>query len=187
MLIAIEPLLSQENGKHEELSENAQAGTIHKSTLHHEFPRHKIAVFTGNTWVRKGNFEGNPDAVLVPTFGLDYEYWIHHRVAIGLFNDYELGQYIVEKENGESIIRENVFISTMVLIGEPVKGWALFAGGGIELEKNEHFWVIRIGTEYAWALPKNWTIAITASWDIKNEYDAIAGGIALGKHFGKVR
>jgi hypothetical protein len=142
----------------------------------------------GNTWVRKGSHDGGVSgAVLVPTFGLDYEFWAHHRIAVGVYSDFERGRYLVEDDHDEEVVRENAFISTVVFIGEPLPGWALYAGPGIELEHHEQLWVVRIGTEYAWNLPKHWTIPLTAAWDITKHYDSLATGIVIGKRLGKSR
>jgi len=154
---------------------------------HEGLRRHKIAFLTGYTWVRKGDHEGGSGVVFIPTFGFDYEYWIVHKFAIGVFNDIEVGNYVVENSDGEEFKRENAFVTTLVAIVEPVKGWGLYAGAGIELEKHHHMWVVRIGTEYAWELPKDWSVALGASWDIKKEYDSIGVGITFGKRLGNPR
>jgi len=154
---------------------------------HHAFKRHKLAVLTGNTWVIKGNHDERTGAVLLPTFGLDYEYWFNHVFALGLYNDVTIGRYLVENEQEEEVKRENAVVFTVDAIVEPVHGWALYAGAGIELEHHEHLWVVRIGTEYAWELPKNWTIALTGAWDIKKHYDSFSSGIVIGRRLGKAR
>ena len=185
---------AQHKGGHTDENETNHAEVIHVADEHaheeaghghHAFRRHKLAVFTGNTWVRKGSHEGSSGVVLVPTFGLDYEYWINHKFAIGLHNDIERGRYLVEKNHEEEVLRENAFVSALVAIVEPIHGWAIYAGSGIELEKHEHMWVVRIGTEYAWDLPKDWVIALTVAWDIKKHYDSFASGIVIGKRLGK--
>ncbi len=166
------------------------------------FKRHRIAFLTGNTIVPSGGEnEERIGTVLVPTIGIDYEYWFSRKLAIGWYNDFTLSTFVVEtnrepddghgtasSEGGNEVVeREPTFLTTVVIVWEPVHRLALYTGGGREFEPSEDFWVWKIGIEYGFPLPGDWDIAIGGSYDYKEVYDSFGVGVSFGKRFGKPR
>ncbi|NJN24559.1 MAG: hypothetical protein HC819_00415 [Cyclobacteriaceae bacterium] len=51
--------------------------------------RNKIGLYLGNSVIHEvhNNKTGKEQYVLAPTFGLDYEYALTHRFALGLYNE----------------------------------------------------------------------------------------------------
>jgi len=112
---------------------------------HEEFRHHRIALFTGYTWVPQGDHHGNVSGVVVvPTLGLDYQYWVSHRFALGVINDFELSTYVIEQSDGSQLTREYAYVGAAVAIWEAVESLAIFAGPGVELEKHENFFVVKV-------------------------------------------
>jgi hypothetical protein len=142
--------------------------------------RHQLSLFTGYTWVPKGDpHEGNPEGtVIVPTIGIDYSFWISHKVGIGLYNDFELTNYVVETSADTTIPREHAYVGAVVGIYEAVRGLELYAGPGVELEKHENFFVLKVGLEYAFAVANGWLTGVAFGYDFKDEYDSWALGIS---------
>jgi len=168
------------------------------------FKRHRIAFLTGNTIVPSGGEnEDRIGTVLVPTIGIDYEYWLSRKVAIGWYNDFTLSTFVVEtsrepeedhgaqsdsSEGGTEVVeREPTFLTAIVVVWEPVHRLAVYTGAGREFEASEDFWVWKIGLEYSFPLPNDWDIAIGGAYDYKEVYDSFGVGISFGKRFGRPR
>lgn len=164
------------------------AGPLSAQESEEEQPmkHHRIALFTGTTWVPSGEtgVEGEGE-VFAPTYGLDYEYWFSHRFALGLYNDVQLGTYIVNTSQVENLERNRVFVTAAVVVWEPVRQLALFGGAGAELEENESFFVIKAGSEYEFPIGNWWDISISLGYDLKDVYGSWSLGLSVGKRFGK--
>lgn len=168
------------------------------------FKRHRIAFYTGNGIVPSGGEnEDRIGTVLVPTLAVDYEYWLSRKFALGWYNDFTLTTFVVEtnrpppaeqgagaasSEGGKEVIeREQTFLTSLVVVYEPVERLALFTGLGREFEESESFWVWKVGLEYGFPLPGDWDIAIGVSYDYKEVYDSFGIGVSFGKRFGTPR
>lgn len=147
---------------------------------------HRVALFTGTTHIPSGEngVEGQGE-VFVPTYGLDYEYWFSHRFALGLYNDIQLGAYIINTDEAEDLERKRAFVTTAVAVFEPVRQLALFGGAGAELEEHENFFVIKVGAEYEFPIGDWWDISISAAYDWKDVYGSWSFGVSIGKRFGR--
>jgi hypothetical protein len=164
------PLAAQE---HEEAGE------------HEALKRHQLALFTGYTWVPKGDpHEGDPEGtVIAPTIGIDYSFWISHKFGVGLYNDFELTSYVVQSSADTLIPREYAYVGSLVGIYEPVRGLELYAGPGVELEKNHNFFVFKVGFEYAFIRTNEWATGFAFGYDFKEEYHSWALGISVARRF----
>ena len=147
--------------------------------------RHQFALFTGYTWVPKGDpHEGDPEGtVVVPTIGIDYNFWISHKVAVGLHNDFELSSYVVETSADTTIPREYAYVGAVVVMYEPVRGLALFAGPGMEIETHQNFFVFKVGLEYAFAVANGWATGFVGAYDFKEEYHSWSLGVSVARRF----
>ncbi len=166
MLVFISaPLAAQEHEEHEPLK------------------RHQKALFTGYTWVPKGDpHEGDSKGTVVAaTIGIDYSFWISHKFGVGLYNDFELTSYVVETSEGTSLPREYAYVGAAVGIYEAARGLELYAGPGVELEKHENFYVLKVGAEYAFAVAQGWATGVAFGYDFKDEYDSGALGISVAR------
>ena len=86
----------------------------------HSINRHKVGLFLGNSLIHEvhNTQTGKEQYVLAPTFGLDYEYWISHKWAIGTYNELAFLSIEVEHEHEEFVKRENVLLFSGVVIYE---------------------------------------------------------------------
>jgi hypothetical protein len=96
--------------------------------------------------------------------------------------DIELGKYVVEFQ-GENLKRETAFVTGLVAGYRILKGWSIFAGPGIEFEKNKNLFILRASMDYEFELGKNWGFAPVFSYDFKNEYNAYSFGVGVTKGF----
>jgi len=104
----------------------------------------RIAGVIGHTLV---NNEGM-DNVFVPSWGLDVEYWFNHNWGIGLHNDVEIETFIIRNSDNEEIERSNPLVFTVDALYQFGGGFVVTLGPGIELEKEESFYLARVGIEY---------------------------------------
>lgn len=104
----------------------------------------RIAGVIGHTLV---NNEGM-DNVFVPSWGLDFEYWFNHSWGIGLHNDIEIETFIIRTSSGEEIERVNPLVLTLDALYQFGGGFVVTLGPGVELEKDESFYLMRVGIEY---------------------------------------
>lgn len=161
---------------------NTVNGQNNESEIEH---RHRIAPLLGYVFVpEETSNETGGSARLIPTFGVDYEYRIHPKFALGWFNDIELSSYLIEYEDeGEYLQREYAFISAICLVYSPFNRFAIFAGPGYEFEHHQNFRVFRVGVEYEILMPDDWDVAFGLSFDHKEVYNSFGITIAFGKRF----
>ncbi len=146
---------------------------------------HKVSLIISHTHIPKGNSSAqNETFLIVPSWGLNYEYWINHKWAIGMHNDMEISTYVIIDEHGSEIERERPIISTIVGIYKPNKLINLIAGFGREFEANENFWVLRFGIDLEFEMHNGWELAPSLVYDIKETiYDSWTIGLGIGKRF----
>ena len=158
---------SHENGKH---------------TVSHG--KNMIAIDYGIDHIKDGVEHGESleeEGHWVSSIGVDYFREVSEKWEVGVKLDIQLGHYIIpHKDNLE---RENAFIALAVGSYKVLPKWAIFAGAGMEFEKNENLGVIRVGTDYSFHLTQGWAIPVGFFWDIKDGYDVYAFTVGIAKHF----
>lgn len=153
----------------------------------HTLKRHKIGAFLGNSLIHgvKNTQSGKEQYVLAPTLGLDYEYWLHRKWAIGTYNEIAHIDIEVETDKHEEYIkRENAMLFSAVAIFEPIHNLAFFAGTGVETDPNHTFWIRYLGIEYTFIRSNDWDVSISAGCVNKDLYDAFTFGVVIGRRFG---
>ena len=173
IFIAIMPLAAQEK------SDESKA---------HSIKRHKIGAFIGNAVIHgvHNTQTGHEQYVLAPTFGLDYEYWINHKWAIGTYNEVAHVNIEVETEEHEEYIkRENTALFSVVALYEPIDKLGIFAGTGIETDPNHTFWIRYLGLEYAFVRCNDWDVSLAVGYVNKDLYDVFTFGVVIGRRFGQ--
>lgn len=165
------------HAQHEEHQEREESS--------HEMKHHRVSIVISHTRVPKALGDTEPfGALIIPSWGLNYEYWINEKWAIGLHNDIEIADYIIETNEGRTLERERPIIVSLVGIYNPWRGLELLAGFGKEFETHENFWVYRLGVEYELELHHHWDVAPSLVFDLKeNVYDSWTLGVVIGKRF----
>jgi hypothetical protein len=148
--------------------------------------RHRITVMMANSHIpnMKG-IEGQSKFSIVPTWGLDYDFWFNGKWAIGLHNDLVLQQYKIIKEEDQTEVERSYPLGTCIVgIYHPFKHIAFVTGIGKEFEKHENFGMWKIGAEYGFELPKAWELSLNLQYDNKfNAYDSWLFGLGVSKRF----
>lgn len=166
-----------------------------QSTPHHETDSHppsappakhkgkhfRVAFLVGNTFVP---LRHSAERLIIPSYGLDLEYWFNHKWGIGLHNDLELQNFVIERGEDEILERDFPLVLTLDALWHPWKGLSFQAGPGIELEKNENFLLFRVGVEYLFFLPGGWDLGPYFFYDTRDKvYDTWSLGLGVAKHF----
>ena len=132
------------------------------------FLRHKISLILGHSHVPAGFSNGKKRMLVVPSWGLDYNFLINRKWAIGLHSDFYTENFaVIDFGGNEEFVRERPISLTLVGSYNLHEKWSLSAGTGYEFAKEENLSIIRLGIERAWELPKNWEFMATLQYDLR--------------------
>lgn len=158
--------------------------TEHDSETH-EFKHHRIAVIIGHGHVFGAEDVNNGNSIVtIPTWGLDYQYWIKRKFGVGLKSDIEIMDYAVTLKDQTLVERTSPIIVSTLFLYNPTKGWNVFAGPGIEFEESHNLFILRAGMGYEFKLPGHWDFAPEFVFDLKEGHiGSFTWGIGVGKRF----
>ena len=145
-------LLPYSNAQHGDVAEEAPY-TSHEGTIH------KVTLVMANSFLKNLVDETTSNILVVPTYGLNYDVLFRYKWGFGLHSDIVLQQFKVES-HGEDVelIRENPVALCAIGSFKPLPPLTLIAGYGVEFEKHENIQLFRIGAEYGFHLPGNWSL-----------------------------
>ncbi|MCU0358585.1 MAG: hypothetical protein MUE95_13490 [Cyclobacteriaceae bacterium] len=143
-------------------------------------PKIRGAIMMANSHVPKA-FEGDKKVVIIPTWGMDVDYFFHPRWSAAIQADILLQDFEVEVENME--LERNMPVALAgVLHYHALRHWSFYIGPGIELAKSENLFLVRLGTEYSFEISENFEIALNLIYENKDQvYDTWTFGIAFNK------
>ena len=168
--------------EHDENQEH-EAEHVKENTEHHEFKSWRIGVGMGQSYLPAGNHSTDKVGILViPTVGLDIQYWFNPRIGLALKNEFEIISYVINTDNESEINREYPIISVLAAIYNIKKGPSFYLGAGIEYEKHENFFIVKAGIEYEFELGKHWDVT-PEFYYFNKDFDF--GGIGISITFGK--
>jgi outer membrane protein with beta-barrel domain len=151
-----------------------------------EFKHFRVAFGIGQGYISQADSK-NSKFLIIPTIGLDLQYWFNQKWGIALKSDLEITNYLVEKEHetGDQIERENPFIITLPVLFSPWEnGWSFLVGPGIESEKKENFSILRLGVGHEFEIANEWDFAPEFFYDLKDgSISAFTVAIGVGKRF----
>lgn len=150
-----------------------------------EFKKHKLAIFTGYSWIPQGenNDTGDRETLFVPSIGFSYEYWFSEKWGIGTYDDVEIIKYKIDREGEEDLERENAFALTVGVVREILPLWTFVLGGGVDIDKNETLPILHLATEYVILEKNNNELSVSLSYNFKEYYDTFSIGFVYGKKF----
>jgi len=151
------------------------------------FKHHHISLTIGHALIPEGSREGKEnDMILIPTWGLSYEYLFTEKIGLGLKNDLEISNYIISNENEEELEREIPISTSLVFLYNPVEGLGFFAGPGIEFEKNEDLVIFTIGVSYEASFNDIWDVSPEIAYENKGGHTSVLSvGLSVGIRLGK--
>lgn len=150
----------------------------------HEFKHFRGALPLGQAYIPEAS-RGDAKFIVIPTIGLDIQYWINNRWGIALKNDIEIANYVVDSEDGTTIKRDNPIIIALPVLFSPWDNQFTFImGPAIELEEHENFFVFRAGTGSEFEVGNHWDFAPEIIYDLKDGHiNSITFAIGVGKRF----
>ena len=157
----------------------------HEQETIHDFKHFRGSFAIGQTYIPEASF-GNAKFVVVPVLALDLQYWITPKWGVGLKNDIEIANYLVEgSNNGSEIIRENpIIISTPLFFSPWENHFTFIMGPGIELEQHANFYIFRAGIGSEFDVGNHWDFAPEIIYDLKDGHiNTLTIAIAVGKSF----
>ncbi|HMO38158.1 MAG TPA: hypothetical protein PKC76_04705 [Saprospiraceae bacterium] len=147
------------------------------------FPHFRGAILLGHTFVPTSL--PREQHTVIPSWGLDIEYWFSQSWAIGLHNDLELQTFIIERGKDDELLeREFPLVLTLDALYRLPNGLVFQVGPGYEIERNESFLLLRAGIEYEWHLGHHWDIAPAFFYDTRAKAnDTWTIALGFGKRF----
>jgi hypothetical protein len=148
-----------------------------------KFKHFRISPVLMHTYIPTATIDGNK-TVIIPTLGLDLEYWFTEKWGFGFHNDLELLTFEIEKDNQLLVEKEFPVVLTLDALWKFHKNWVLIFGAGVEFEKNENLFIVRTGFEYEIEIGNHWDVAPTVFYDYRsNNFGTWSVGIGIGKRF----
>lgn len=164
-------------------AQEMEAYESHESSEAHFVSGARFTAIMGYSFIDNSFVSDSNDVLMVPTVGLNFDYYLSEKWGLGIHSDIILQQFKAEIHNEhEEIMRENPIGLCAVGLFKPHEKWAVLLGYGIEIEKHQNLQLIRIGSEYGVSLPKNWELAFCLDYDYKiNNYGTLMFGIGFSR------
>ncbi|SFU02181.1 hypothetical protein SAMN04489724_3371 [Algoriphagus locisalis] len=150
--------------------------------------RHSIAFVLGHARIGQGrDADGNRQFTAVPSFALDYNYWISEKFALGLHTDFLNENFFIETEDeGQLIERERPIAPAIMGTYKSGDHWSFGLGFGREFAEGEDYFVTRFAIEYGVEIRNGWEVLGSLTQDFRaNAYNVTSIGIGIEKRFGK--
>lgn len=144
--------------------------------------RHRLSIAMANVRMPAADHVDQQGAFyILPTWMINYDYWVSRKFALGLHSDFALQQYEVSFEENV-ITRKHPITVTAVGLYKATRHWTFLLGGGKEFEPSKSFNLIRLGTEYGFEIQNNWELNLNFIYDQRiNAYDAFTFGFGASK------
>lgn len=161
LLVALRPLRSQD--------------------LHEELPKKRVAIYLGHTLIPELSSE---ERFVIPSWGLDIDYWFNQDIGLGIHSDLELETFVVRGNQPEELERTYPLVLTLDGLYRPYQGLILQAGPGVEIDPEKSFFLARLGVEYEIQLTHHWDLSPTIFYDHRiNNFGTWSIALGTGKRF----
>lgn len=149
-------------------------------------PHSSIGLVLGHAQVFNGrDAEGKRIVLSLPSWGIDYNYYVSPKLAIGLHTDIITETFVVDGHGSEELERSTPIAPAIMGIYKPCKHWSFLLGAGEEFAKEGNYFLNRLGLEYGAEIHNAWEVTGSLGYDIKwNVYDSWLIGIGISKSFG---
>jgi len=155
-----------------------------------EHPRHEVSLLLAHTHVAQGvNAEGDLTWLALPSWGINYNFWLSPQWAIGLHTDFINETFKVEENlneaEGKPTVERTLPVAPAVMVSyRPHHHWAFTLGAGQEFAKEGDLLLMRAGTEYTIHLSGAWESSGSLAYDFRfDAYDSWMLGIGITRTF----
>lgn len=152
--------------------------------------KHRLMLELAHTHVAEGvNENGGKSWLVLPSWALNYDYWVSEKIGLGIHTDMILETFKVE-ENGsaETVERSRPIAPAAVILYKAGKHSTFLLGTGAEFASTGTLFLNRLGYEIGWELSEKWEVGGTLAYDIRwNAYDSWTFSFGVCRVFGKKR
>ncbi len=140
----------------------------------------RIAAVISHTYLKGAGID---EYLIIPSLGLDIDYWFNHKWGIGLHNDIEIENFIIEDQDSRELERVNPLVLTLDILYN-TNGFILSLGPGIEIEKNKSYMLLRLGLEYEQSINQDYYFMPTIFFDQRLDgFSTATIGFGIGHIF----
>lgn len=146
--------------------------------------RHSLAITINHAHTFQGvNAQGKRQVLILPMWGLDYNYRLSEKWWLGLHTDIIVETFEVEafdNEGEETIRRTRPIAPALMGFYTLNEHWKLGGGAGLEWSEEETFTLNRLAMEYAYPLSQGWELIGAVQYDLRwNAYDTWSLGLGV--------
>jgi hypothetical protein len=151
---------------------------------HEKEIRHRLMLVMGHAHISSGiDREGGKSYIVVPSWGLDYDYRFAPKWGVGIHTDFVVENFEVEEE-GVVKKRSRPFTMALCFIRKFGPHFSVIGGTGFEFAKEDNLYLFRLGADYGWELPNEWEVGVSLMSDFKvDAYNSWVLGIGIAKLF----
>ncbi|MTI21774.1 hypothetical protein E1176_12150 [Fulvivirga sp. RKSG066] len=144
-------------------------------------PNKRIALYLGHTLIPEVRSEKR---FVIPSWGLDLDYWFNPKIGLGLHSDIELETFVIKSEKTEELERNYPLVLTLDALYSPIEGLILQVGPGAEVDRQKSFFLVRMGIEYEIQLTHHWDLSPTIFYDHRiYNFSTWTFSLGVGKRF----
>lgn len=134
---------------------------------------HRITLGLGHTSVSEGKIDDKTEWLSMPSWSLNYDYWISEKFSVGLQNDLIVESFKITDHEEEEIERHYPLTTVPVILYKPWNNFSFLGGVGAEFSGGHALWLTRLGAEFGVHIPGNWEAGAALVWDGKwNHYNS---------------
>lgn len=149
--------------------------------------RHRLTLELAHTHVADGVGEsGEKSWLVLPSWAINYHYWVSSKIGLGIHTDMILETYKVEEKNQETIERSRPIAPAAVILYKADKHSTFLLGTGAEFASSGTLFLNRLAYEFGWELGEKWEVGGALAYDIRwNAYDSWSISFGVSRALGK--
>ncbi|NVK29137.1 MAG: hypothetical protein HWE14_13880 [Flavobacteriia bacterium] len=150
-------------------------GMAQESEQNEQFTFSSLSLSIGHTLVFEGVRNGERTPVSLPSWALDYNYYIHEKWILGIHTDIIIESFEFEiPGEGSAVFERNFPLAAVGVVGHRIGRWFMYVGGGAEFG-DETFGVVRLGGEVAHSFDDRFEMLLGVAYDYKiDNYSSLA-------------
>lgn len=146
--------------------------------------RNNIVLTLGHALVPESEDSEQKNMATIPTWGLSYEFRLSQRFLLGVKGEIEVSNYIIKNNEGDELEREYPFSFTLYADYRIIKDLYIYAGPGIELEKEENLFIATFGLFYEIEISEGWNLIPEIAYELKGGHTgAYIIGLGVSREF----